>query len=184
MAELDFSDFQGNQGSQSDLQALTNLAAYQQELEDRIAETEQVLKDLGEKLRTVSWQQIPEMMEKLGMETFTLKGGHTIKVEQKLQLSVPKKNKDQAYAWVEEQGGSAIVKRAFVIAFDKEQEKLARKFKADCDRRKVSLPIEETKAVHSSTLNKFLRDKMADGVDVPLDLFGGFQQKIAKITTK
>jgi len=181
---IDFSEFQGNQGSESDLQTLTNLAAYQQELEDRIAETEKVLKDLGEKLRTVSWQQIPEMMEKLGMETFTLKGGHTIKVEEKLQLSVPKKSKDKAYEWVEEHGGSAIVKRAFVIAFDKEQEKFARKFKSDCERRKNALPMEETKAVHSSTLNKFLRDHMAQGTDVPLDLFGGFQQKIAKITTK
>lgn len=181
---IDFSEYQGNQATASDLETLTNLAARQVEIEDEIAETEQKLKDLGEKLRTIAWQQLPEMMEKCGAEELTIKGGYKVKVEKKLQVSVPKKNKEKAYAWVEDQGGSALVKRAFVIAFDKEQEKFARKFKRDCEQRKNALPMEETKTVHSQTLNKFLRDKMADGVDVPLDLFGGFQQKIAKITTK
>lgn len=181
---IDFSEFQENQGSTNDLQALTNLAAHQQELEDQIAETEAKLKELGEKHREVSWNQIPELMATLGVDTFTLKGGYTVKVDEKLQLSVPKKNKEKAYEWVDENGGSAIVKRAFVIAFDKEQEAFARKFQRDCAQRKHSLPMEETKAVHSSTLNKFLRDKMADGADVPLELFGGFKQRIATIKQK
>jgi len=180
------SDYEGFEPTNSvrDLDALTGLAQQQQKLELQIEEAEEKLKELNAQHRDVSERKIPATMDALGMKTFTLKDGYTITIEEKLRVSVPAKNKNEAYEWVEKHGGSPLVKRAFVIAFTKEQEAFARKFKRDCDQRKNALPMEETMTVASSSLNKFLRDKMAEGVDVPMALFGAYPQKKSKIKTK
>lgn len=180
------SDYAGfeTEATPADLQVLMGLAAQQQELEVEIAAAEESVKELKKRLATISEFKLPEVMERLGMKEFTLKNGDSLKLDEKLRVKVPAKNKTEAYTWVEEHGGSAIVKRAFVIAFSKEQEKFARKFARDCAQRKNALPMEETRAVESSSLGKFLRDQRALGVDVPLPLFGAFNQKFVKATRK
>lgn len=180
------SDYEGFEPTTSvrDLEVLTGLAERQQKLEAEIEAKEEELKELQKQHREISWKHIPETMDALKMRKFELANGFTVSISEKLRVSVPAKNRADAYQWVEENDGQALVKRTMVIPFSKEQEKLARKFKRDCEQRKVKLPMEETKTIASPTLNKFLTDKLAEGVDVPLDLFGAFRQRIAKIQNK
>ena len=170
--------------SKTDLELVSGLALRQLDLEAQIEEKEEELKKLQSEHREVSWKQLPEMLLRLGLDGLDLTGGHRIVINEKLRVSVPAKNKKQAMEWVDEHDGSALVKRAFVIEFTKEQEKFAKKFQRDCAQRKNALPMEETKNVHSSTLTKFLNDKLRSGEEVPLELFGAYNQRITKIKKK
>jgi len=170
--------------SEDKLQLLTDLATMQQDLEDRIAKEEEKLNELKSEHREISWNQIPLLMGELGIKKFTLANGFTIEVDEKLRVSVPKDEEKYAFAmaWIDDNGGSALLGRGFEITFDKSQEAFARKFKRDCEKRKIPLPMSEYLKIHSSTLTKFLTDKLAAGEEVPLKAFGAHMQKIAKIT--
>lgn len=182
MAEAtpDYSDFQ-EEPTAGDLEKLSNLAHQQRDLEAELDELDAKAKELRAQHRELSWNQIPTLMDELRMQEFKTTEGFKIKVAEDLRVSVPKKNQTEAYAWVDDHDGSALVKRGFVIAFTKEEEAWARKFKRDCEQRKKSLPMEETKTVASSTLKKFLKEQLEAGTDVPLQLFGAYRQRIAKV---
>lgn len=186
MSESTTPDYAGyeEEVTQTDLELLTNLAGQQQVLEQQIFDTEEHLKKLQAQHREISWKMLPELMDRINMRKFTLRNGYTVEVEEKLRASVPAKNRDAAYEWVERNGGSPLVKRAFIIAFTKEQEDWAKKFKRDCEQRKNALPMEETKTVAPPSLVKFLSDKLKAGDEVPLELFGAFRQRISKIKDK
>ena len=183
MSTPDYSGFEEH-ATGTDLELVTGLAMRQQDLEAQISEKEEELKAIQAEHREVSWKQLPELMQRLNLDSFSLANGYTISINEKLRLSLPAANKQQAMLWVDDNGGSALVKRAFIIEFSKDQEKFARKFQRDCAKRKNALPMEESKTVHSSTLTKFISDKLKNGDEVPLELFGAYQQRISKIKHK
>jgi hypothetical protein len=182
MAEAipDYSEYQEEPGD-GDLEKLSNLAHQQRDLEKEIEAAEAKIKDLKAQHRELSWNQIPTLMDELRIKEFSTVEGFKIKVTEDLRVSIPKKNQTEAYDWIDDHDGSALIKRGFVIAFTKEQEPWARKFQRDCAQRKKALPMVETKTVAPATAKKFLKDKLEEGVDVPLPLFGAYRQRIARI---
>ena len=46
-----------------------------------------------------------------------------------------------------------------------------------------NLPSSENKSIHSSTLSAFVRDKLEDGEEIPLDTFSVFRQVTSVIKT-
>lgn len=184
MAEQAIPDYSADLPAPSSdkLEQLTKLAEHQQELEERAAQKEEEHKAAKALLRDVAEQQIPPLMAECNLKTFTTASGITVKVEEDLRVSVPKKNVPQCMAWLEGNGLASIIKRAFTIRFGRDDERWANKFERDCKQRKKPLDIERTRKVESSTLKKNLNQLREQGVDVPLKLFGAYEQKVSKIS--
>lgn len=180
----DYSGHLDSSASPDKLELLTALARVQLELETQVAEKEEELKELKSRHREVAQQQIPLLMLELGVSQLKLANGAVITVEDTLRVSVPKKNITAAMAWLNSNGLASIVKRAFVIKFGRDDERWAAKFERDCKQRKKPLDIERTERVEPSTLKKNLQDLRGQGVDVPLELFGAYEQREAKIRIK
>ena len=166
------------------LAQLGNMAVEMTALETKVVEAERALKVAQEDLRIISEKTIPDAMDALGIEEFTARGGLKIRIGEAIRASIPKARQEEAVTWLDAHGFAALVKRKFVVQFGKDEEKWANKFAADLAKRKRQLAVAQDKAVHPSTLSAFVREQLEEGADLPLDLFGVFRQRFAKLEVR
>lgn len=138
---------------------------------------QRILADLAEK-------QLPECLERLKLESVTTSGGLKVVLDKKIRANLPKDPEKQARAfrWLEEHGHDNLIKREFKILFGKEDLKWAKKFEGDLKKRKRPLDCSRKETIHHGTLASFITEQLEAGVNVPMDAFGAFHQKRAKIT--
>jgi hypothetical protein len=178
----DYSEYTQQERPQSQLKVLSDLAEEQRRIEKEIANTEEVLKKLNEALQAVSEVRLPEMMEDLNLKEFKTRSGLVVTLGENIFASISKDNAPLAFDWLDDNGFSKLIKRAFIVKFGKEEEKWANKFAADLRRRKKPVNVEEKKEVHHSTLKAFVKEELTNGRDVPTELFGVHRQMVTKVT--
>ncbi len=146
-----------------------------------VTKAEEELKEAQEKYRQLEQFTIPEYMDTLGLEEFTTTRGMRVVVETKIRASIGK-NKGPAFAWLIENGHDGIIKRTVVVAFNREQAEeaaeLMKKLHPDFAGVKQDMKVE------GATLTAFVKEQLKEGNDVPIDIFGIFEQRFAKITLK
>ena len=127
--------------------------------------------------------EIPTAMAEAGVgDTFSLASGHKIRVSPFVSGSFPKEPdlRKKAFEKLYDLGGAALVKTHFNLTFGKGEkqnaERLAQVLTAD------GFPFEEKEDVHASSLRAFIKEKMRDGSEVPLDILGLYAGSVAKIT--
>ena len=179
-ATPDYSDFQEGPG-EGQLAELSKLADQQADAEREVARLEAELAKAKDRHRSISEQELPAMMDELGMEEFKTTSGIKIKVAEIIRASIPKARAEEAFTWLDENGHASIIKRLFAVSFGRHEEKWARKFAADLRRRKRELIVADIKKVESSTLRAFVKAQLEEGVDLPMELFGVFRQRVSKI---
>ena len=69
-----------------------------------------------------------------------------------------------------------------VIEFGKEDEPWARKFLRDCAQRVRPLNMKHKKDVHPSTLQAWVRKRLDDGDEIPMEKFGVYRQRMTQVT--
>lgn len=166
------------------LAQLTVLASQQSDLESQIAVMETNLAKKREELKLLAEKTLPEAMDGLQMKEFTTQSGLCIKIAEAIRANIPKARTEEAIKWLDDNGFSNLVKRKFTIAFGKKEEKLARKFMRDLEQRKTKLNVDDDSGVHNKTLAAFVKEQLEEGKDIPMDLFGVFRQRYAKIEIK
>lgn len=152
--------------------------------EAEVARLEDELQKAKETLRHTAEHELPGLMETAGMTKFALEEGTEIVVNEVLRGSIPKSRAEEAFTWLEEHNSGALIKREVVIEFDRDEEAWAKKFLADLAKRKKPVRSQVKKAVHPQTLLAYLREQLGEGVSIPLELFGVFRQRIAKVELK
>ena len=180
---VDYSGYGQTEVSGGDLELLTGLAERQIELEAKIAERQEEIKDLEAQVREISWKQIPELFESLYMELFRLQDGSEITVVEQLRLSIPKDEERHAevIAWLIENNGSYLIKEEFGFKFDKGQGDAAKQFAEYCEKYPGRLNMAHFEGVETNSVKAFIKNKLEEGEEVPLSMLGGHRQTIAKI---
>lgn len=149
--------------------------------EARVARLEDELKEAKETARHIRENQLPTLMESAGMEEFKTKDGLEIKIATELRGSIPKDHEEEAFAYLEEHNDGGLIKRQFVIDFGRDEEGWARKFMRDLSQRKRQLNTKIKRTVPPQTVKKYVREKLEEGVDIPMDVFGVFRQRFARV---
>lgn len=179
----DYSEY--NEPTSTDkLAELSALATKLAEAETVVVTKERELAAAQEVVREMSEKTIPEAMDALEMSTFTTRGGLSISIKEAIRASIKDEVKDRAIIWLDDHGYGALVKRKFTVAFGRDEEKWADKFARDLAQRKRQLKVDQDKSVHPKTLASFVKEQLEAGAEVPLDLFGVFRQRYAKIEVK
>lgn len=164
------------------LASLSQLAQLQLAEEKEVARLEGELAAAKDRLNDVAERRIPTIMEEVGLEKFKTTEGLVIDVKESLRCSVPAVRKQEAMKWLDDHGHSAIVKRTILVDFAQEDEATAKVLEQLCAN---TFPnTKHDRNVHSSTLKAHIKQMLAKGEAVPMDLFGVFPQKRAKITVK
>lgn len=175
-----YEQFKGDAAAPSDLATLSQFAASLNAAELEAAKLEAQLAAAKAKVADLSERQIPELMDSLGMKTFTTTAGFRVDVKRTIRASIPAANKDRAMKWLDDNGHSGLIKRAIMVAFDRDQEKEAAKLETQLAKKFEN--VRTDLRVEPSTLRAFIGEQLAAGSPIPLELFGAWEQRIAKIT--
>jgi|TARA_R110000751_G_scaffold739_1_gene2518 hypothetical protein len=154
------------------LDAISSLAQGAANLEREISETEEFLKDRKAALHKITDEQLPEALEEMNLQKFTLKDGSEISVKPIYAASIPKDRREEAFAWLRNHQFGDLVKNNVSVTFGRGEDEAAKDFVGFCaDKGFVPSQLEK---VEPMTLKAWLREQVEAGHPVPLDLFGAF----------
>jgi len=179
MSAIDFEEQQTVSNDQ--LKEISELAFQQVKLEDTIATQERLIKDLKAQHKKLSTDTLPTAMQAAGMVNFALTDGSEVSVKEELFMSIPKKNKAEAADWLVAHDHESLVKNDVYLPFSKgDDEQLNNLIEILKDNGySDSYSIEQ--GMNTASVKAAVREMLEQGVDVPMKLFGGFQQITAKV---
>lgn len=150
---------------------LSSLIRNSQQLSKQIKEAEQHLKDLKAMRHKVDTESIPATMQEMGMDSITV-DGNKVQLKPFVHASIPQDRKGEAYDWLRSIGESDIIKNDVVVSFSMGEDNLAKSVIADLEEKGVN-PSSKTH-IHPMTLKSWLSDRIKDGKEVDLEMFGAY----------
>ena len=153
-----------------DLKQVSILANTQRELENKIKQQEEELKETKRQLKQVSEVDIPEALAESGLSEIKLTDGTKVSVQQFYSASIPKDKVDEALAWLRDNGHGDLIKNTISVDFGKGEDEAAGKLKQHLVGQGNSYT--DKTGVHSQTLRAFAREQVEKGQNLPLDLLG------------
>jgi len=160
---------------------LSTLVRSLREVENQIEKTENVLKQLKSEKHRMSVETIPGLMDEMGVERLDVDG---LTVERKMMVhaSIPQDRKEDAFAWLRENGLDDIIKNDVTCSFGKGEDNVAGDVVGILHERGFN-PKTKTH-VHPSTLKAFVKERVTEGKPIDLDMFGAFIANAAQIRRK
>lgn len=163
-----------------EMQNIIDLAQQQIKTERNIVRIEEELKHAKAHLAQISEIDLPAQMEDLGLPEFKLPDGVKIQVSEKIRASVSIERRPAATQWLEEHNAGGLLKTEVVVPFGRGEIEEAKELVKKLMENNRLANLERT--VHPQTLNAYVREQLAEGKDIPVDLFGISRQRVSKIT--
>ena len=160
---------------------LCDLVRALRNVEKQIDDAETHLKTLKQEKHKLSVENIPALMDEMGMERIDVDG---LTVERKMMVhaSIPQDRKEEAFAWLRSNGLDDIIKNDITCSFGKGEDNMAGDVVGMLKERGFD-PKTKTH-VHPSTLKAFVKERVTDGKPIDLDMFGAFIANAAQIRRK
>lgn len=162
-------------GSDIKLADVQKACSYFVDLTEQIKTLEDKLKGLKKDAQLLSEETIPSMLDEVGLLNITLATGQKISVKDDVQASIPKdeNTKSQALSWMDNHGFGDLIKTKVIVAYDRENRAEALSTASDLFEKGLNVSLDEN--VHPMTLKSWIKEQLANGNDVPLELFGARQ---------
>ena len=160
---------------------LSSLVRNLRNVEQQIEDAEEHLKALKQEKHKLSVENIPALMDEMGVERLDVDG---VTVERKMivSASIPAARKDEAFSWLRDNGLDDIIKNDVTCSFGKGEDNVAGDVVGLLQERGFD-PKTKTH-VHPSTLKAFVKERITDGKPIDLDMFGAFISNAAQIRRK
>lgn len=177
----DYSEFKEDMPIGDNLLTALIETADQMEAAEKLVESlEAQLAEAKENLKQIAERTLPHMLE--GMDAdIRLPDGRVVKIGEKVRASIKAENKPLAFKYLEDNGHDALIKRTFTIAFGKNEAEWADKFEAELASSSRPLNVKRDQSVHPQTLVSWVRQQLAEGAEIPMDIFGVYQQRVATV---
>jgi len=177
---IDYFDEPQEEAPPATLERLTQLAARAKELEGEIDTANFELQKKQDDLEKILRQYIPDIFKELGLEEYKLATGDKITVKDDVKANISEDRKPAAFSWLREHNFDGIIKTAVQAAFGKGEAQRA----ADACAVLIEAGYDAsvTDSVHPQTLKAFVKEQLEKGTPIPIDTFGIFEFRIAKIT--
>jgi hypothetical protein len=150
-------------------------------VEDQIVDAEAHLKSLKQEKHKLSVENIPALMDEMGVERLDV-DGLTVERRMVVSASIPVDRREEAYDWLRANKLDDIIKNDVILSFGKGQDNVAGDVVGLLQDRGFE-PSTKTH-VHPSTLKAFVRERVTDGKSIDLDMFGAFITNTAQIKRK
>lgn len=179
-SENAYLDYVQPQTAGGELSQLTQLAEQQAAAQSKVADLEAQLNKAREELRDIAERQVPELMDQIGIGEFKTTTGLKITIDETIRASIPKDKAPLAFAWLKNNGHGSLIKRVVSVAFGRGEDERADELR---QRLADEFEVDDNASVHHSTLTAFVREKLREGEEIPLDLFGVHRLRVSKIET-
>ena len=160
---------------------LSGLVRQLRVVEQEVEEAETLLKTLKSERQKLSTQMIPDLMDEMGVERVDV-DGLTVTKKQIVAASIPVDKRELAFDWLRERGLDDIIKNDVVCSFGRGQDNLAK----DAFWTLKDKGLEPSTKTHipPMTLKAFVKDRVEQGQEIDLDLFGAFLTNAVEIKRK
>jgi hypothetical protein len=147
-----------------------------------VEDLELQLKNKKEELRKLTEVTLPDLMSAVGMKKFETDAGAKIEVRDFVNGSLPKDAQKRAEAldWLVNNGAGDLIKNSFSVKMNREQQTEAVDLYAYL--KALGVDFERKEDVHPQTLAAEARQRMKDGMSVPLETLGLYAGKHAKVS--
>lgn len=175
MMEQDFEDTIASSVEKLDQGGAITVASLARDIrstEAVIVDLEEVLKTTKAKLLKLTDEELPALMEEMGILSLTLDDGSVVKVTRTYGGSILVENRPKAYAWLREHGYDDIIKNTVMCQFGRGEDDRAKGF-AEFAAEKGFAPEQKTE-IHSQTLRAFVKERIEKGDAFPMELFGAY----------
>ena len=112
---------------------------------------------------------LPMLMTEVGITAFSLADGSEITVTEDVRTSITAAHADEAFAWLDEHGFGGLIRTKIEVEYPRDKRDVAlgvsEQISVDPD---ASVRLKST--VHPQTLRSFVREQIAAGRPVPMDL--------------
>ncbi|MEL0287078.1 MAG: hypothetical protein VXA34_00320 [Gammaproteobacteria bacterium] len=167
--EVDASKFDKVDGEKGS--TLSTLIRQSMEIDEKIAEAEQYLKDLKFKKRKVNEEDIPNLMQEMGMDSVTV-DGNKVALRQFVHARIADDRKDEAFTWLRSIGEADIIKNDVTVSFKSGEDNMAGAVIDDL--RSQGLEPAQKTHVHPQTLKAWVKNRIESGQEIDFDTFGVF----------
>ena len=157
---------------------LSGLVRRYNEKQQQIEETENYLKGLKEEKQRIAFEQIPMLMDEMGIERIDVDGA-IVKLKSFVSAAIPADRKQEAFNWLREHGHEGIIKNEIVVSFGKGEDNVAGDVMYQLEEK--GFHPEQKTHIHSMTLKGFIREQVEKGNNIDLDLFGAFVGRTAEV---
>ena len=139
-------------------------------------ERQAALDDAKGRYNDIRLVALPELMAEVGLSEVKLEDGTVISITEEVAASIKEANRVPAMRWLVDHGYAGLIKsRVIVNTTPEEAEELYGSLRGNYP----ELDLDEK--VHPMTLKSFVKERLAAGEDVPMDLFGVHPYSVAKI---
>lgn len=160
------------------LRDVIRLAHRQLELEDEITNIQDRLTRKTRELDEIRYYQLPEVMAEAGLTSFRLDTGEVVNMTTDYRASLVK-YKGAAIEWLHEIGEDDLVYTDLTLKFSRgEKERMERASKILED---AGLEFSMIEDVNTGTFKALVREKMENGMEVPIENIGVTVADVSKI---
>jgi len=180
----------------TELGAVADMAQRMVNLEAEIERMEELLKQKKQDLKVLAENDLPDLMQELNIRSFELNDGSKVDVKDVIQASIPSQGaidrakeesvrtellllQQQCFEWLRANGGGDLIKSAVEVQFGRDEDEAANAFTAAL--RDQHLNYKRATSVHPQTLNSFMKERLTEGRDVPMELFRVYTGRRANI---
>jgi len=157
---------------------LSGLVRQLNNIQQQIEDAEQHLKALKQDKQRISFEQIPMLMDEMGIERIDV-DGLIVKLKPFVTASIPADRKQEAFNWLREHGLDDIIKNDIIVSFGRGQDNQAGDVMYDLEQK--GFHPEQKTHIHSMTLKAFIREQVEKGKSIDLDMFGAFVARTAEV---
>lgn len=162
---------------------LADITALAEEGERKQAELDELnfkAQQLQQEIDGIYRRRLPELMKEAAMDEFKLQDGTKLSLKTEIKTSISAANAPRAYQWLEEHDFDGIIKSKVISEFGRgdmeEANAVVEMLKAE------GIDAELNRTIHPATLKSFVKERLEEGTNLPLDLFGVFEYEIVKAT--
>lgn len=154
------------------MKMLQRLVKQRAKIVDDIVNAGEVLSGHQNKLKQLDEQEIPAVMEDVGIEEFKTEDGLEIAIKTTYHPSISAARKAEAFAWLRSHGHAGLIKRDVSMGFTKGEDEKALKYVEWLTKKYPGRAIKDVESVHASTLRAFVKEQFEAGIDIPIETFG------------
>lgn len=147
------------------VQTCEDLKSLQQELTVQ----EKHVADLKEKIRSLSEDVIPSMMDEIGLSSIQLNDGSSVSYKPEINISINKQYAMEALAWLSDNKYGDLIKSKIQVNFAREKRDEALAEYAALIDKGLDAVIDES--IHPMTLKAWAKERMKNGGDIPCEFF-------------
>ena len=151
------------------------LAAYQ----GTLAGLEEEAATIKKEINAIALDQLPKMLHDVGLKSFELSDGRTVKLHTDLKASLPKARAGEVMGYIREHGGSDIIKNVITVEVDRGKDNAAASILHEAE--KLGLAASRNETVAPQTYLKWVKDRVKDNKPTDLALLGAFQFERAEL---